>query len=99
MIAVSPSTSLSLEWNPPTDNGCLPIIKYILNKDSVDLAALITADQLTYTDNISTGGTIGTSITYMLKAVNEAGLSLYTEPLIIIVGQKPNPPTNLRLSQ
>lgn len=79
MTAVVPSTSLTLQWNPPTDNGCLPILSYVIAKNGVDLATVITANQHQLVDNISVGGAIGTSITYKIKAINEAGASLYTE--------------------
>jgi hypothetical protein len=86
MTAVTPSVSLTLTWTPPTNTGCLPITYYVLNKNGVDLSATITADMTSYTDDISTGGTIGTTITYMIKALNAAGASLYTEGLLVTVG-------------
>ena len=96
MTAVVPSTSLTLAWNQPLDNGCLPIIQYTLSKNGADLAAVITPDQLTYTDSI-TSATIGTQITYKLKAINYAGASLYTENLVVTVGSVPNAPTGLQI--
>ena len=78
MINVIPSVSLTLKWNPPEDNGCLPVQYYTLYKNGVDISVVITADLTTYTDSITIGGAIGTSITYKLKAINEAGASIYT---------------------
>lgn len=71
---------------------------YILNKDGTDLATQISADLQTYSDDISVGGTIGTTISYKLKAVNSAGDSPYTQDLVVTVGQVPNPPQNLRIT-
>jgi hypothetical protein len=98
MTAVTPSVSLTLSWSAPLDNGCLPIQYYTLNKDGSDLSVVISADSLSYTDDITTGGTIGTSITYKLKAVNYAGPSAFTEDLVVVVGRVPNSPTNLRIT-
>lgn len=78
MIAVTPSVSLTVAWSAPSNYGCLPIMHYRLNKNGVDLATLISADSQSFTENISVGGTLGTSITYKLKAVNVAGDSPYT---------------------
>ena len=86
MTAVVPSTTLTLEWDAPVDNGCLPITQYTLNKNGVDDATVISADSLSYTDSIAIGGSIGTVITYKLKAINEANPSEYTEDLVITVG-------------
>lgn len=86
MTAVVPSTTLTLAWQPPTDTGCLPIIQYVINKNGTDLPATITAGQHSYTDDISVGGTIGTVIAYKIKAINEAGPSVYTEDLVVTVG-------------
>lgn len=97
MTAVTPSVSLTLSWTPPLDNGCLPITQYTLNKDGVDLAAVISPELISYTDSIPTSP-IGTVITYKLKAVNVAGSSVYTEDLVLTVGQVPNAPSNLIIS-
>ncbi len=86
MTSVNPSVSLTLAWNPPSNYGCLPIMHYRLNKAGTDLPTLISADSQSFADDISIGGTIGTSITYKLKAVNSAGDSPYTQDLIVTVG-------------
>lgn len=84
--SIIPLVSVTLKFDPPTDNGCLPITSYILNKDGTDLVAVITPDSLSYTDSIAIGGTVGTSITYKIKAINVAGESSYSQPLTIVVG-------------
>lgn len=47
-----------------------------------------------YTDLIPSAVT-GTQLEYKLKAVNEAGESEYSEPLIVTVGTVPNTPSSL----
>ena len=69
-----------------------------MNKNGVDLATQISADSISFSNDISTGGTIGTVITYKLKAVNNAGSSPYTEDLVVKVGSVPNAPTNVRIT-
>lgn len=95
--AIVPSVSVTLKWEPPVDNGCLPITGYIINKDGTDLSATISADSVSYADSISTGGTVGTSIVYKIKAVNVAGASIWSQPLTVTVGQVPNAPTALTI--
>lgn len=96
MAAVTPLVSLTLQWQAPMDNGCLPIVSYVLNKNGVDLSAeFISSDADSFTDTAMTGAAIGTQITYKLKAVNQAGASSYTEPLTVTVGVVPNAPSSL----
>jgi hypothetical protein len=99
MTSVIPSVSLTLTWSPPSDTGCLPLTSYLVNKNGVDLPAIISPGQNTYTDSIVSGGSIGTQITYQLKAINAAGASPYTSGLVVTVGQAPNAPTGLTISQ
>lgn len=73
MTGVNPSVSLTLEWLPPSNSGCLPITGYIVKKNGVDLAVSIPPSQTTYTDDISIGGSIGTVISYQVRASNSAG--------------------------
>lgn len=97
MTAITPSVDLTLKWQPPSSTGCLPITGYIVNKNGVDLVTVISPSQNSYIDDISIGGTIGTTIDYKIKAINVAGPSPYTETLTITVGEIPNAPTNLRI--
>ena len=90
--SIVPSTSLMLSWKRPDLDGCLPIMHYRVNKDGQDLAALVPPTAITFTDDISVGGTIGTEIVYKVKAVNINGESLYSEDLTVVVGLIPNAP-------
>jgi len=58
--SVIPQTSLVFSWKAPLDNGCLPILNYVVSKNGVDLATTVSASVSTFTDDISTGGSIGT---------------------------------------
>lgn len=49
-----------LGWTAPLDSGCLPILNYIIQKNGIDLATVVSPSQSSFTDNISTGGSIGT---------------------------------------
>ena len=61
MKAVVPDISLTLEWVAPEDNGCLPLIKYVLNKNGVDMPDFIAPNKLSFLDTtLTSGGSIGT---------------------------------------
>jgi len=97
--SIVPQTSIALSWAAPVDNGCLPLVSYVMNKNGVDMADVIAPNQLSFVDtHLATGGAIGTLIVYKIKTTNYAGESLYSEPLPITVGLVPNAPTNLRIS-
>ena len=98
MVAVVPQASLTLTWEAPEDNGCLPVTAYVLNKNGIDLADSIAPNQLSFVDLhlAAGGGTIGTHIVYSIKTVNYAGVSSYSDPITVTVGLVPNVPTNLR---
>jgi len=83
MTSLVPSTSLTLAWQAPFDNGCLPLISYVLNKNGVDMVDVIGPNQLMFVDThlASAGGLVGTIISYKLKTVNYAGSSQYSEIL------------------
>ncbi len=88
-----------MSWAAPVDNGCLPLVSYVMNKNGVDMADVIAPNQLSFVDtHLTTGGAIGTKLVYKIKTTNYAGESLYSEPLPINVGLIPNAPTNLRIS-
>ena len=79
MTSVVPEDTLVVQWERPDSDGCLPITHYVINKDGTDLdSEFISPSATSYTDDISTGGAIGTSITYKLKAVNVNGASTYS---------------------
>lgn len=59
-----------LKWVAPLDGGCLPILSYTVQKNGVDLTNVIDPSQTTFTDIISSGGAIGSNITYAIKANN-----------------------------
>lgn len=100
MTAVVPQASLTLAWQAPEDNGCLPLVKYVLRKNGVDMPDFIAPNSLSFVDTTlaTAGGTIGTVITYALKTVNYAGDSSYSEILTVTVGLVPNAPQNLRIT-
>lgn len=95
MVSVVPQNNLTLSWDAPQDNGCLAIQNYTLNRNGTDLSATIYPTVLQYTDIITSGGIIGDTIVYKLKANNLAGSSPYTNELTVTVGSVPNAPTNL----
>jgi hypothetical protein len=45
MASVIPSTSLTLTWQAPEDNGCLPLMNYVMNKNGVDMVDYIAPNQ------------------------------------------------------
>lgn len=86
--AITALSSLSIAWSDPLQDGCLPILHYIVNRDGVDLAGQIIPSSNSFTDDISAAATypLGTAITYKIKAVNIAGASAYSVPLVVTVG-------------
>lgn len=99
MEAVVPQSALVVSWQRPDSDGCLPLTHYVLNKDGVDLPDLIAPSATSFTDDISTGGAIGTQITYKIKALNVNGESGYSEDLKVTVGLVPSKPQNLQRIQ
>lgn len=101
LTAISPFSALTLQWNHPLDDGCLPVRHHVVNRDGVDLPTLASADSNSFTDDISSAASfpLGTSITYKIKAVNDAGASAYSEPIVVTVGQPPNAPSSLVISR
>jgi len=99
MTSVVPLSQLTLKWDAPVDFGCLPITAYVLSKDGVDLADVITPEMNSFVDtHLTTGGTIGTQITYKMKTVNYAGSSSYSDPITVTVGVVPNAPTGFAIT-
>ena len=100
MTSITPD-ELTVEWDHPLDDGCLPVLHYVISRDAVDLDETVAPDLNSFTDDISSTADfpLGTLITYEIKAVNHAGASLYSEPLVVTVGQAPNPPTDLEISR
>ena len=96
MLSVVPNSVLTISWERPYTDGCLPVKHYRVNKDGVDLPHLVTPSATFFADDISTGGSIGTEITYKVKAVNVNGESLYSEDFTVTIGVVPNPPLNLK---
>ena len=94
VMRVVPGVEVELGWNGPEDNGCLPITSFVLNRNGVDLVAVIGPEQTTYVDAVT--ATIGTLVTYKLKALNLAGSSPYTQTLSLTISSPPNPPLNPR---
>jgi len=98
MTSVTPQVSLTLTWDSPIDNGCLPLTSYVLNKNAVDLINVIAPEQTQFVDSIVTGGTIGTQVVYKLKTVNYAGSSSYSDPITVTVGVVPNAPASFQIT-
>ncbi len=70
-----------------------------MNKNGAEMPDVIAPNQLSFVDTtLTSGGTIGTQITYKLRAHNQAGPSDYSEALTVTVGVVPNAPLNLRIS-
>lgn len=99
MTDVVPEVSLTLEWQAPEDNGCLPLTSYIMSKDGVDMPDFIAPNMLKFVDTSFTAatGAIGTTVTYKLKTVNYAGESSYSEDLTVTIGVVPNAPQTLAI--
>lgn len=97
LVAVTPNTEATIGWTRPLTDGCLTIKSYTVNKDGLDHQSLIDPSLTTFTDDIRVDGAIGTLITYKVKAINEAGQSMYSQELKVTVGQVPNAPSNLRV--
>lgn len=38
---IVPEASISLSWAAPVDNGCLPLVSYVMNKNGVDMVDII----------------------------------------------------------
>ena len=95
MVSVSPDSTLTIEWDRPDSDGCLPVLKYVINKDGVDLADIVAPSATNFADDISIGGSVGSEISYKLKAVNVNGESLYSPVLTVTVGLLPSAPSNL----
>ena len=97
LVSVVPSNNLVISWKGPTTSGGLPLLNYVINKNGADLTTTILASATQYTDDITSGGTIGSSFTYKIKAINAAGSSSYSDQLNVQIGILPNPPQNLAL--
>lgn len=86
---------ITLVWEAPETNGS-PITNYKLYKDNgLGVYYKIYSGLKTeYTDSgLSSGG----SYTYMIRAVNKAGSSIDSDPLVGIAGALPSPPTDLTI--
>lgn len=77
---------MTVGWDVPLSDGCLTILNYELYKDGIVDVSNISPTAVSYVDDITVGGSIGETITYTLKAVNQAGESIHSEPLNIVVG-------------
>jgi hypothetical protein len=95
--SITPLDHVTIEWDLSLDTGCLPVLYHKINRDGSDLADIVAPEANSFTDDITstTDYPLGTLITYMIKAVNYAGESEYSEPLPITVGQPPDSPTNV----
>jgi len=98
LTAITPLSSLTIQWDPPLDDGCLPIAHYIINRDGSDLVTVVPPEAVLFTDNIAAYA-MGASITYKIKAVNDAGAGTLSVALVVTVGQPPNAPSGLTVSQ
>ncbi len=98
VVSIVPSATLVISWKVPLSSGGLAITGYTLNKAGTDLSAVIAASATSYTDDITTGGSIGTTITYKIKATNAAGSSDYSDSLSVQIGSLPNVPLSLALA-
>ncbi|CAH8526186.1 unnamed protein product [Heterobilharzia americana] len=73
------SSSCSLSWNPPTDNGGSPITNYVVERQNTKTGDWITVNSFVRTPNCDvTGLDEGNMYRFRVRAANEFGVS---EPL------------------
>lgn len=60
LVSVTPQASLVFAWQAPLDDGCLPILNYVVSKNGVDVTTSIIPSLSRFADDISTGGAVGT---------------------------------------
>ena len=93
-----PNDKLVLAWDPPSDDGCLPVRSYILAIDGTDQTGLtITADMSEVEIDISADGAYGKTMVLTLRAVNDKDEGVVSEGLSAVVGSVPDAPSSLTL--
>jgi len=70
-----PNLSLTIGWDAPNSDGCLSILSYSIERDGLEHKTNVHQSAVTFTDDITVAGAIGTEISYRVKAVNYAGSS------------------------
>jgi hypothetical protein len=93
--------SVTVAWDDPLSDGCLPVLHYVVSRDGVDRPAAAAPGANSYTDDISAAADfpLGTAITYQVRAVNSAGASEPSVALVVTVGQVPGAPGALAVSR
>lgn len=99
--------TLSIAWSDPLQDGCLPVLYYVVNRNAADVPSGALDDEgnaiplqimpssNSYTDDISDAAEypLGATITYKIRAYNHAGPSPYSVPLVVTVGVPPSAPS------
>lgn len=78
LISVVPNSALTIGWEVPSNDGCLTILSYTIERDGVEHKTDVHPAATSYSDDISVGGSLGTQVTYRVKALNAAGASEYS---------------------
>ena len=101
VISISPLSTLTIEWDDPLSDGCLPVLRHVVVRDGADLPTEVAPGANTFTDDISSAADFpaGAVISYAVKAVNEAGESAPSVALLVTVGQAPDAPSALVISR
>jgi hypothetical protein len=99
--SITPGVEVTIAWDHSLDDGCLPVRYHSISRNGGDLAEQVAPDTNSFQDDISSASSypLGTQITYRIKAVNDAGESPYSEPLVVTVGRPPLPPTGIVISR
>ncbi|MDG6224149.1 MAG: fibronectin type III domain-containing protein [Candidatus Thermoplasmatota archaeon] len=94
LTLVSGDSMVTLEWQPPLDNGGSPITHYIVQRGWTQAGLLnlvnVTPDTRTYIDEDVENGL---TYFYAVKAANEAGLSVSSGSLSAVPEGLPGPPS------
>ncbi|NMO13307.1 hypothetical protein HPC49_15380 [Pyxidicoccus fallax] len=94
--ATSGNSQVALAWNAPADNGGNAITGYAVTVRHGGSNAVVATPTFTATSGTVTGLTNGTSYTFTVAAMNEAGTGAATAALTATPAIAPGPPLNVR---
>jgi Ca2+-binding RTX toxin-like protein len=95
VVATAGTAKATVTWTAPADVNGLPVTGYTVERiggPAVDVAA-------TTTSFVATGLVNGTSYTFRVRALNEAGASVYSDPSNAVVPVAPVAPPAVRPGQ